>query len=420
MIIHPAASLSGTVSLAGAKNAVLVSMASCLLVDGVSVLTNVPASLDVYQMIVLLESLGAKISFEEIAHRLTIDTTTVNQVTVSPEIMRKMRASVLVMGPLLARYQRAHIALPGGCLIGLRPIDYHLRGFAKMGAIIETQDQFLNATGALKATNFVLEYPSVGATENVMMAATLTSGTTKIINAALEPEVLDLIAFLRAMGAMIEITPPATISITGVSVLRPVEYAILPDRLEAGTLLATVAATGGSITIPDAPAYYMEVFLEKLVEMGHSIICGDKQVGITMVASKNPRAVSFKTMPYPGFPTDLQAPMMVLQTVACGESIISETVFENRLLHVRELQRMGAQITINGTTATIKGVDQLYGAQVIASDIRSSAALVIAGLIAQGQTVMAGIHHFRRGYDQLETKLQQLGAVIAIEQKEVW
>ena len=416
MVIERSPQLQGEMTLEGAKNAVLVIMASLILAPGKSVITNVPVSSDVFQMITLLQDLGAFVSFDKEAKRLEIDTTAMQSVAVGAEIMQKMRASILVMGPLLARFGSASVALPGGCLLGARPIDFHLRAFAKMGTKIEVVGEFLQAQAPkLQAQKFILEYPSVGATENIMMAAALTAGTTTIINAAIEPEVLDLIDVLRKMGASIEITPPGTLEIVGCSSLRPIEHAIMPDRLEAGTLLLAAAVTGGSIVIPDAPIAYMEVFLEKLSEMGHAITLDPSGVGVSLQATHTPRAVSFKTMPYPGFPTDLQAPMMVAQCLASGTSTIYETVFENRLVHVRELQKMGAHIVTDGPLiATVKGVDGLYGAQVIAPDIRASAALVIAGLVAQGQTIMTGLHHFRRGYTKLDEKLQALGARIAI------
>jgi UDP-N-acetylglucosamine 1-carboxyvinyltransferase len=416
MVIEQSPQLQGEMTLEGAKNAVLVVMASLILAPGKSILTNVPVSSDVFQMMKLLQNLGAEVYFDTELKRLEVDTTHMQSLPVGADIMQKMRASILVMGPLLARFGKATVALPGGCLLGARPVDFHMRAFAKMGAKIEVVDEFLHATApTLQAQQFILEYPSVGATENIMMAAALTNGVTKIINAAIEPEVLDLITVLRKMGVSIEITPPGTIEIAGKTLLTPVHHAIIPDRLEAGTLLLAAAVTGGELDIPDAPEEYMEVFLEKLSEMGHSVSKHHSGKGISFKATPSPRAVSFRTMPYPGFPTDLQAPMMVAQCLASGTSTIYETVFENRLVHVRELQKMGAHIVTDGPLiATIKGVDGLYGAQVIAPDIRASAALVIAGLVAQGQTVMTGLHHFRRGYTRLEDKLKKLGARITV------
>lgn len=415
--IEQSLNLKGEVSLVGAKNAVLVIMASMLLTSGKSRLCNVPASSDVLQMIKLLEQLGAIVMFDQDLHILEIDTTPVNKWCVSSEIMKKMRASILVMGPLLARFGRADIAQPGGCVIGSRPIDYHLKNFAKMGVMLEQSGEFLNArVDAMQPKKLVLEYPSVGATENLMMAATLTRGITQIINAALEPEVLDLIVVLKKMGAKISVLPPATIEIEGVEDLHAIEHAIIPDRLEAGALLLAAAITGGEISIPDAPAYALDVFLFKLEEMGHNIEIGVNGVGIKLRATTSPKAVSFKTGPFPGFPTDLQAPMMAAQCLAEGTSVIEETVFENRFLHVRELQKMGAQIDVEYNKAIIKGVDSLYGASVIATDIRGSCALVLAAMVAKGTTTMTAIHHWRRGYESLDKKLALLGARISVGQ----
>ncbi len=411
VLIEKSPALQGTVDLVGAKNAVLVIMASLLLTHGKSRLTNVPFSEDVLQMIGLLTSLGATITAYEKELILEVDTSTVHGFTVGPEIMKRMRASILVMGPLLARFGAVQVALPGGDVIGERPIDYHLRAFARMGVQVRTVGEYISATvGTLKPVRYVLEYPSVGATENILMAAVLTKGTTAIVNAAIEPEILDLIAILVKMGAHIEIAPPATILIEGVEVLHPVEHMIMYDRLEAGSLLLAAAITGGEIALPHAPVSTMCVFLSKLEEMGHSITYGQNGTGIWFKATQTPHAVSFKTMPYPGFPTDLQAPMMAALCVASGKSVIHETVFENRLVHVRELQKLGAQISVEGHTATIVGVEELYGAAVIASDIRASYSLILAGLVAQGQTTMTGIHHLKRGYHAMIEKLTTLGA----------
>lgn len=407
--------LSGQAELVGAKNAVLVIMASLILTKGKSKLTNVPSSADVHQMIDLLKDLGADVKFDQKLHVLEVDTTNLDSYRVKPAIMKKMRASILVMGPLLARFGCADIASPGGCSIGARPIDYHLINFQKMGVVIDETGDFLTARAAhIMASKIILEYPSVGATENVMMAAVVAQGKTTIVNAALEPEVMDLITVLRKMGAKIDILPPATIVIEGVSALSPIEHEIIMDRLEAGALLLAAAITGGEIYLPQAPAYAMDVFLEKLREMGHMVEVGENDRGIRLRATKTPKAVSFKTGPYPGFPTDLQSPMMAAQCVAEGTSVIEETVFENRLIHTRELLKMGAQIEVNNNTAIIKGVEQLYGAHVIATDIRASCALVLAGMVAQGTTIMTGIQHWRRGYDALEDKLTALGARVSV------
>ena len=417
--IEQSSGLQGTLELVGAKNAVLVIIASLLLTQGKSRLTNVPASDDVMQMIKLLQSLGAEVFFYPQEHLLEVDTSTVTKFQVSADIMKKMRASILVMGPLLARFGKADIALPGGCVIGTRPIDYHLKNFKKMGAIIEECGDFLTARAdLLHAQRIVLEYPSVGATENIMMTATLTPGTTSIINAALEPEVFDLISILKKMGAKISVEAPATIHIEGVASLQPVDHAIIPDRLEAGALLLAAAITGGTIHLPQAHAYSMDVFLMKLEEMGHELIIGAQGIGITLKATQEPRATSFKTAPYPGFPTDLQAPFMAALCLAQGTSIVEETVFENRLLHVRELQKMGAQIKVEHNKAIVTGVDKLYGASVIATDIRASCSLVLAGMVAEGSTIMTGIHHWTRGYEGLEHKLTALGGKVTLYNEE--
>jgi UDP-N-acetylglucosamine 1-carboxyvinyltransferase len=414
--IHQSHSLQGTVSLVGAKNAVLVIMASLILTEGKSVLHNVPDSSDVLHMISVLQDLGAEISFDEAKHTLEVDTTFIRHYSVKPELMKKMRASVLVMGPLLARFSKADIAMPGGCLIGSRPIDYHLKGLAQLGVEFKQREEFLYArVDTFKPATIVLEYPSVGATENILMAAVQAKGTICIVNAALEPEVTDLISVLKKMGAQIMIEPAATIVIEGVDQLQSIEHTIVPDRLEAGSLLLAAAITGGRIELPNANFGKLAVFLEKLREMGHKVECGADDKGIIFQATQSPKAVSFRTAPYPGFPTDLQAPMMAALCLAEGKSMVHETVFENRFLHIRELQKMGAQIVVEGDRAEITGVDTLYGASVIASDIRASCALVLAGLAAKGTTIMTGLHHWHRGYEALETKLASMGAQIILK-----
>ena len=399
VLIEQSSPLSGEVTIAGAKNAVLVIMASLILTDGKSRLQSVPASDDVFQMIDLLEQLGVEIRFDISAGIMDVNTQRLASCKVGPETMRKIRASILVMGPLLARFGHACVALPGGDMIGARPVDFHLRAFTSMGANVEIIGDYVAAkvSSVLQGKRLVLPYPSVGATENIMMAAVLAQGKTEIINAAIEPEIIDLINVLRKMGAHITILPPAIIIIEGVRQLIPIEHKIMSDRLEAGTFLMAAAITGGNVEIPQAPAFALDVFLEALSDMGHSINIGLDGIGISFSAAQYSRAVSFRTMPYPGFPTDLQAPMMALQCLAEGTSVISETVYDNRFLHVRELQKMGAQISIEGAKAIVKGVGELYGTPVIATDVRASAALVIAGLAAHGQTIMTGVHHMLRG-----------------------
>lgn len=417
LIVNQSLNLKGTVNLSGAKNAVLVEMAATLLADGVSTLKNVPSSEDVFNMILLLQDLGAKVDYDLKTKILTVDTNSVNNFKVSSERMKKMRASILVLGPLLVKFLRAQIALPGGCSIGSRPVDYHIKNFEKLGVKFSQYEEFLEAqVSSLKAKAIFLDYPSVGATENILMAATLIEGQTRIINAALEPEVLDLIDMLLKMGANIKVEAPATIVVEGVTTLKAITHDVIFDRLEAGSLLLAAAVTGGSIYLPQADAKYLEAFLHKLEDMGH-IIKTSNNFGIELIASLNPKAVSFKTHPYPGFPTDLQAPMMLAQCLAEGESTVEETVFENRMLHAHELNKMGAKIKVVGNTAQITGVKKLVGSEVLASDIRASCALVLAGLVAQGETIVEGLHHFKRGYDLLDEKLNQLGAKIINPEK---
>ncbi|MBM3893827.1 UDP-N-acetylglucosamine 1-carboxyvinyltransferase, partial [Candidatus Dependentiae bacterium] len=406
----------------GAKNAILVIMTALILTEGKSILDNVPNNADVRLMIVLLEQLGAVVSFDTKAKCLIVDTTHINKSEVHPEIMNKIRASILVMGPLLARFGTASVAMPGGDLIGMRPINYHLEGFKKLGVEVQLQPPFVSARVSSRAlpshTRIVLDYPSVGATENIMMLAVLSNTETTIVNAALEPEVYDLIDVLKKMGANISIAP-AMIIIRGVSKLLPIVHSIIPDRLEAGTLLLAAAITGGSITIPNARADHLDIFIEKLRAMGHSVTTGFDSpafspVGISLQATKTPAAISIKTAPYPGFPTDLQPLIMAALCTAQGISTVEETVYENRMMHTKELSKMGAQITVEGTTATIRGVDTLYGSNVIAADLRASCTLVLAGLVAEGETKISGVNHWLRGYDGLDEKLNSMGASILL------
>lgn len=419
LLVNQSLPLSGTVELSGAKNAVLVTIASLLLTRGISTLRNVPLVADVFGMIDLLRVLNARVVFDEQNHELTVDTTLVDTHIIPADIMHKMRTSVLAMGPLLASCGNVVIkGKPGGCPIGARAIDYHLKNFIKMGVTVTQEDGLLKAhVNHLQAQRIVFEYPSVGATENIMMLATKTPGITYIVNAALEPEVFDLIEALKKMGARITIQAPATLMIEGVSQLQPIEHTIMYDRLEAGSLLLATAATGGCINLPHACADHMDVFLIKLQEMGHTITVGPEGKGIALQATTTPKAVSFKTGPFPGFPTDLQAPMMALQCTASGTSVVEETVFENRFMHVEELQKMGACIDVIYNKAVITGVPQLHGQYVNATDIRASMALVIAGLAAQGTTSITGVHHWKRGYNAMENKLALLGANIKLFEK---
>ena len=419
LLIETSPGLRGKVELEGAKNAVLVIMASLILTAGKSRLTNVPASSDVYTMIALLQELGAVVVFESKNKILEVDTSDLYNWRVSPDIIKKIRASILVMGPLLARFGKVEVAMPGGDAIGTRPIDLHLKAFAKMGAIVDQSGDGVAAYApvGLRSVRCVLDYPSVGATENILMAAVLAPGVTEIVNAALEPEVLDLITVLQKMGADVTCQIPATLRICGVQELKPIEHSIMFDRLEAGTLLLAVAATGGQLSLPQAPVQAMDVFLEKMNDMGHSITI-DQHGSLHFKATMEPRAISFKTMPYPGYPTDLQAPMLAALCLAHGTSMVHETVYESRMLHVQELQKMGAQIDLRAETVRITGVARLSGTCVVGHDIRAAAALIIAGLAAQGKTIITGVPHIRRGYHGLDKKLQQLGARIEFVQTE--
>lgn len=424
IIIEPNGIIQGTAHLYGAKNAVLVIITSLILTEGVSTLRNVPNNADVQLLIDLLTHLGASVNFDTEAHVLRVDTSTINRFDVMPDVMNKIRASILVMGPLLARFGQAKVAMPGGDLIGLRPINYHLEGFRKMGVAVDANPPFVSAWLKLPEERplycrITLEYPSVGATENILMYAALGQGETYIINAALEPEIFDLIDIMKKMGAHIEILPGATLYIKAVNKLYPVDHEIVADRLEAGALLCAAAITGGSISIPNARADHLDIFIEKLREMGHTVLTGfdtpsRSNVGIELHATKSPTAISIKTGPYPSFATDLQPLLMAALTVAQGVSVIEETVYENRMIHTKELAKLGAQITVEGNKAIIRGVERLYGNDVIASDIRASCALVLAGLVAEGQTRISGVHHWLRGYDKLEAKLNKLGAQITI------
>lgn len=415
IIVTQSAPLIGEISLSGAKNAVLAIMASLLLTRGTSILRNVPAIEDVKQMILVLESLGAIVIFDTERNILEVDTTNLENHPLAQESVKKFRASLLVFGPLLAQFKSVKIAMPGGDAIGARPIDYHIKNFVKMGAQAYQDAEFLHGFATtLQAQRFVLDYPSVGATENLMMALVLVQGESWIVNAALEPEVLDVIEVLKKMGAQIDVVSPAMIRIRGVDSLKPVDHEIIYDRLEAASLLIAAAITKGDIFIPEADVFAMELFLMKLEEMGHIITLGKHGKGVRLQATQNPKAVSFKTGPFPGFPTDLQALMMAAQVTAEGSCDIVETVFENRFLHVPEMNKMGAKITASGHFAQLQGCKELLGAQVQATDIRAACALALLGLAAQGQTkVLHGVHHWKRGYETLDEKLRSLGAQIA-------
>jgi UDP-N-acetylglucosamine 1-carboxyvinyltransferase len=426
IVVKKSENLQGEIKLFGAKNAVLVIIASLILTKGVSTLYNVPNNFDVQSMIFLIESLGAHAVFDVNEKILTVDTRCLHSYKINPKIMKKMRASILVMGPLLARFGKVVVALAGGCSIGARPINYHLDGFAKMDVDIVHDGAFIYGTVRRKKRSFArkirLDYPSVGTTENLLLFASSRNTETFIENASFEPEVIDLASVLKKMGASIKISD-RTIMVKGRENLCPISHSIVPDRLEAGSFLLAVCATGGSLLLPNARASHLRVVLDTLKNMGNKIREGihaeknvpDKGVLLEAVGFHNNKAVAIKTAPYPGFPTDLQAPFAAVLCAVKGTSIIEETVFENRFKHFKELKKMGASVIIKKRVAYVDGVKSLDGCCVKASDIRTSAALVIAGLYAEGKTCIEGVEHLLRGYDSFDEKLRVLGANISIQ-----
>ena len=413
LVIHGGNPLRGRVKIGGAKNAVLPIIAAALLGSrGVSVLDDVPALEDVYTISSVLRSLGVKADYSAAEHRLTIDASRIETLAAPYELVRKMRASFLIMGPLLAREGRAEISLPGGCAIGTRPIDLHLKGFEALGAQIEITQGAIHASApnGLKGARIYFDFPSVGATENVMMAASCAEGQTILENPALEPEIVDLANYLNVMGAHIRGAGTNQIKIDGVPGLMAADYTIIPDRIEAGTYMVAAAMTGGDVFIENAISEHLKPVVAKLKEAGAQI--EEDIAGIRVRADGKMKAIDLKTLPYPGFPTDMQAQFMAMLAVAEGTSVVTETVFENRFMHVEELQRMGAQIRVDGRTATVEGGRPLTGAAVRATDLRAGAAMVLAGLVADGETRVGYIHHIDRGYDDLVAKLVALGADI--------
>ena len=413
LVIHGGNPLRGRVKIGGAKNAVLPIIAAALLGSrGVSVLDDVPALEDVYTISSVLRSLGVKADYSAAEHRLTIDASRIETLAAPYELVRKMRASFLIMGPLLAREGRAEISLPGGCAIGTRPIDLHLKGFEALGAQIEITQGAIHASApnGLKGARIYFDFPSVGATENVMMAASCAEGQTILENPALEPEIVDLANYLNVMGAHIRGAGTNQIKIDGVSGLMAADYTIIPDRIEAGTYMVAAAMTGGDVFIENAISEHLKPVVAKLKEAGAQI--EEDIAGIRVRADGKMKAIDLKTLPYPGFPTNMQAQFMAMLAVAEGTSVVTETVFENRFMHVEELQRMGAAIRVDGRTATVEGGRPLTGAAVRATDLRAGAAMVLAGLVADGETRVGYIHHIDRGYDDLVAKLVALGADI--------
>ncbi|AGC67396.1 UDP-N-acetylglucosamine 1-carboxyvinyltransferase 1 [Thermoclostridium stercorarium subsp. stercorarium DSM 8532] len=404
--------LKGTVRISGAKNAILPALAACLLTDGKTVLKDVPNLEDVHTMCNLLASLGARVNFNVEKREITIETTSVIEDTAPYELVNTMRASFLVMGPLLARKGRARVPLPGGCAIGSRPVDLHLKGFSALGATITTGHGYVEArvNGRLTGARIYLDFPSVGATENILMAAVLAKGQTVIENAASEPEIVDLATMLVSMGANVTGAGTDTIRVIGTDKLHPTEHMVIPDRIEAGTYMLAAAMTGGEVNIENTMADHLKPVIAKLREAGVEITEEFNRINVRAV--RRPKAVDVKTHPYPGFPTDMQAQMTAFLSQAEGTSMVVETIFENRFMHINELKRMGARIKIDGRTAIIEGGVQLMGAQVRATDLRAGAALVLAGLCAKDRTEISEIHHVDRGYEAMEQKLRALGARI--------
>lgn len=401
--------LQGDVYVRGAKNAALPLMAASLLAHEPIVLHNVPCLHDIFSMDKLLTEMGVRIDFT--GQTMTLDATTLDNPIAPYELVRKMRASFFVLGPLLARAGRARVSLPGGCAIGTRPVDIHLKGLEALGAKIQIEDGDVIAEGRLKGADVALDFPSVGATENLMMAATVADGLTRLTNVAREPEIVDLANLLNSMGAQISGAGTDLITIVGVPQLGGATHVVIADRIEAGTFLIAAVATRGNVTVHNAVADHLPVFLDKLSEAGAEIEV--RGSAIRIAARNGIKAVDISTRPFPGFATDLQAQFMTLLCCADGASRIKETVFENRFMQAAELIRMGAHIDLDGNTAIVRGVPHLSGAPVMASDLRASAALVIAGLMAEkGETAVSRVYHIDRGYERIEERLAALGADI--------
>jgi UDP-N-acetylglucosamine 1-carboxyvinyltransferase len=409
IIIEGGAPLYGEVNISGSKNAALPILVSSLLTDGMNTYTNVPDLRDIHSIQQLLAHLGASVDVHQNA--VTIDASGLNNSVAPYDLVRKMRASILVLGPLVARLGRARVSLPGGCAIGARPINLHLKGIEALGATIELKHGYVEATaGKLIGADIYFDIPTVGGTENLMMAAVLAEGETVLRNVAREPEIIALADALNRMGANVHGAGTSVITISGVKSLHPVSISIIPDRIEAGTFLVAGALTKGDVLISACEPDHMRAVINKLEQTGAVIDINEKSLRVR--GAEVIKSADVKTMPYPGFPTDMQAQFMVLMAVADRVSLISENIFENRFIHVSELHRMGADIEISGNTAMIKGVKTLYGAPVMATDLRASASLILAGLIAKGETVVNRVYHLDRGYEAIEKKFASLNARI--------
>lgn len=412
LIVKGGNRLVGAVKTSGAKNAVLPIIAASILGTTPSHLDEVPMLEDVHTISEVLKCLGLSVECSPEKNVLDIDSTEITSYEAPYELVRTMRASFLVMGPLLARIGKARISMPGGCAIGARPIDIHLKGFEALGVKIEQGHGYIEASApeGLKGTSIYFDFPSVGATENIMMAASLAEGTTILENAAEEPEIVDLANYLNKMGAKIRGAGTDTIRIEGVDKLHGADYTIIPDRIEAGTYMIAAAMTGGDIVVENVLPEHQKPLIAKLREAGAVV---EEDIDKVRVIGKNPlKAVSIKTLPYPGFPTDMQAQMMAMMVIAEGRSKVTETVFENRFMHVVELNRMGAQISTEGRSAVIDGPCKLTGCDVRATDLRAGAAMILAGLVAEGTTRIGDLHHIDRGYENIVAKLKKLGADI--------
>ena len=411
LIIKGGTPLKGDIPISGAKNAALPILSAALLTDEIMTIGNVPHLHDITTTIELLGLMGSQITVDE-KMRIELDNSNINNFSAPYELVKTMRASVLVLGPLLARYGKADVSLPGGCAIGSRPVNLHLQGLTAMGADIVVEGGYIRATAdRLKGAHLALDIVTVTGTENLMMAAALADGVTVIENAAREPEVTDLANCLNKMGAKISGAGTDRIEIEGVETLHGTNYDILPDRIETGTYLVAAAMTGGSIRLKNTQPKLLESVLAKLTEAGAKIDIEENTISLDM-QGKKPKAVDIHTSPFPGFPTDMQAQFTAMNCIAEGSGVITETVFENRFMHVHELQRMGADLKLEGNTTITDGVDNLTCAPVMATDLRASASLVLAGLVAEGETVVERIYHIDRGYEMIEEKLSQLGANI--------
>ncbi|MDP8256468.1 MAG: UDP-N-acetylglucosamine 1-carboxyvinyltransferase [Candidatus Alcyoniella australis] len=412
IVVQGGQRLIGEVEVSGSKNAALPQMTAALLTDEPLTIRGMPDLVDVSTTKALLQTLGVKI---EGAREMTLDASDVSSTEAPYDVVRRMRASILVLGPLVARFGHAKVSLPGGCAIGVRPINLHLAGLRSMGVKIDLEHGYVVAQGKPQGAKVVFDFPTVGGTENILMAATLAKGTTVIENAAREPEIVDLARLLSAMGAKIEGAGSEVITVEGVERLHGADWDLMPDRIETGTLMTAAAITRGNVLLRGARAGDLEAVVEKFKDAGVSI--EPQTDGVRVSCVDRPRAVDLRTAPYPGFPTDMQAQFMALMTLAQGTSVITETIFENRFMHVPELRRLGAQIQIEGRSAVVRGVELPSGATVMATDLRASASLVLAGLAASGTTIVRRVYHLDRGYERIERKLASLGATIRREKE---